>query len=232
MVIEQMCHYKSLGEAAFWALQRERDNESLHDLKGMAGMRMHGLRMQRAATCTDDGGVAVCGAAPITPSTATARCNARSGDDTEVVSDLGVVRSRGSSRPREPETDPEAIGRAIGYLRGYLLSCDSARQPRRRRPGRSRGGLAGPGAVTNYLCGYVTRDCARREWVRQRMCARWPATPGSARIKAVSLPALQCWAGSPCSTRGSLRPVRHGRPLSVTRSAANVAGIQTSTENE
>jgi hypothetical protein len=34
LVIEQMGHHKSLGEAAFWGLDSERDNESLHDLKG------------------------------------------------------------------------------------------------------------------------------------------------------------------------------------------------------
>ena len=62
LVIEQMGgSYKSVGEAAFWTLTDDRDNESLHDLPGWPECACVG-GCSEPATCTDDAGVEVCAA--------------------------------------------------------------------------------------------------------------------------------------------------------------------------
>jgi len=60
LVIQQMRHYETIGEAAFWALKNDRDNESLHGMPGWPECECGGCPCTSPATCTDDGGVPVC----------------------------------------------------------------------------------------------------------------------------------------------------------------------------
>jgi len=167
LVIEQMCHYKSLGEAAFWALNSERDNESLHDLKGWPECECTACGCSEPATCTDDGGVAVCGACSDYTIDGDGEVHCSQCDDTEVVSDSWGRSITRIKPPEEPETDPE------GDWACYWDTCGDDAHVVTRHASREDADQAvaakdwpGPGDSTNYLCGYVTRELQDGKWVR------------------------------------------------------------------
>jgi hypothetical protein len=167
LVIEQMGHHKSLGEAAFWGLDSERDNESLHDLQGWPECECTACGCSEPATCTDDGGVAVCDACSDYTIDADGEVHCSQCDDTEVVSDSWGRSITRIKPPEEPETDPE------GKYACYWDTCGNEAHVVARYPTRESAEQAvaakdwpGPGDSTNYLCGYVVRELVDGEWVR------------------------------------------------------------------
>jgi hypothetical protein len=167
LVIEQLDSYASLGEAAFWALESDRDNESLHDLPGWPECACAACGCSDPATCTDDGGVAVCGACSDYTTTDDGEVHCSQCDDTEVVSDSWGRSITRIKPPAEPETDPE------GEYACYWDTCGNDEHVVARYSTRELAAQAvaakdwpGPGDRTKYMCGYVVRELVAGEWVR------------------------------------------------------------------
>ena len=167
LVIEQMGgSYKSLGEAAFWTLKNDRDNESLHDLPGWPECACTACGCSEPATCTDDGGVEVCAACSDYTVDGDGEVHCSQCDDTEVVSDSWGRSITRIKPPEEPETDPE------GEYACYWDTCGDDAHVVARYSTRETAEQAvaakdwpGPGDSTNYLCGYVVRELVDGNWV-------------------------------------------------------------------
>ena len=181
LVIEQMvcvthpyatlCSYNSIGEAAFWTLTNDRDNESLHDLQGWPECACIACGCSEPAACTDEG-VEVCEGCSDYTVDGDGEVHCSQCDDTEVVSDSWGRSITRIKPPEEPETDPE------GEYACYWDTCGDDAHVVARYSTRETAEQAvaakdwpGPGDSTNYLCGYVVRELVDGEWVRPEVAA-------------------------------------------------------------
>ena len=176
LVIEHMGSYKSVGAAAFWALNCDRDNESLHDLPGWPECECTACGCSEPATCTDDGGVAVCGACSDYTIDGDGEVHCSQCDDTEVVSDSWGRSITRIKPPEDPETDPEGeyacywdtCGNEAHVVARWNEAHVVARYSTRETAEQAVAAKdwPGPGDSTNYLCGYVVRELVDGNWVR------------------------------------------------------------------
>ena len=165
-VIEEMGSYPSVGAAAFWTLDSDRDNEKLHTLTGWPECACVACGCSDPATCTDDGGVEVCGACSDYTVDEDGDVHCSNCDDTEVVNDSWGRSITRIKPPEEPEEDPtgewacywDTAGNE-SHVVGRYATRESAEQSVAAKD------WPKPGDNTNYLCGYCVRELVDGKWV-------------------------------------------------------------------
>lgn len=166
-VIEQMDRYDSLGEAAFWALTSDRDDEDLHTLPGWPKCVCVACDCSEPATGTDDGGEEVCDACSNYTTDDDGDVHCSNCEDTEVVSDSWGRSITRIKPPEEPEEDSDGdwacywktVGNESRVVARYGTK-ESAEQAVAAKdwPKPS-------DSSTQYLCGYCVRELVDGEWV-------------------------------------------------------------------
>jgi hypothetical protein len=170
-VIEAMNSYRSIGEAAFWNLQSERDNEKMHELTGWPECACVACGCSEPATCTDDGGTEVCDACSEYTVDSDGDVHCSNMDDVEVVTEsCGAgfqTRSYVRLKPPEmPEEDPEGEWACYWDTVGndaHVVSRHTTRDEAEQAVASH--DWPRPGDHTQYLCGYAVRQLVDGDWI-------------------------------------------------------------------
>ena len=170
-VIEGMNQYETPGQAAFWLLPGGRDEEARYDLPGWPKCACTACGCSEPATCTDDGGVEVCGACSDYAVDDDGEVHCSNCDDVEIITEScgagNQTRSYARIKPPEtPEADPEGEWACYWDTAGddaHVVSRHTTRDEAEQAVASH--DWPRPGDRTQYLCGFEIRQLVDDGWV-------------------------------------------------------------------